>query len=511
MFQGFIEGTAFRGAVLLSLKVQREAKRPKKGVVDIGLAHSLRPKQRVYILKVDLYEGSEIHRHSKQMMIELAIGKYRCCSKPAAVKDGRCEWFQVVSSTPHHEARSSVLGSASESERTSLIANDSQSDSVGPLTLPCDLEQCPDVFLYLCSASSHKTVSYLRMPFKAIVDAKWTNGPSWFNLKEDKAIDALNDHVFPGSLLLTINGGAIEEMPPNGGYTLQNRPFAAIHGGDADDEQQTDVRVRGISESTGPRQSAADGPVPTIGNLTVYVQQAQNLPAMDSNGKSDPFVKLKICDKNGNMLSAKTSTIAASLSPKWYQSFTFHLIPISETLKIKLYDFDKLSTDDLIGSVEILLLSQSNRARGVSFDVKNWYFINREHPDAKLQCRLAFSFLSTAEHKASIDAEKDGLRNTLRKTIGLSPTVSSSGRSGFGAFGQPTKKSMQLRIHLFQGQALSMFSVCTFFRKFHSAHPFVENMGSFTLHLCVLKPAISRPPTPTDCATLTSWSRAAAR
>ena len=196
MNQGFVEGTAFRGQVLLSLRVQREEKRPKKGVVDIGLAHSLKPKQRAYVLKSDLYEGSEIHKVGKQMMIEIAIGKYRCTSKPAAVKDGRCEWFQVIA-TDHSnlqgERRSSLIGLSTDTERTSLISKGS--DSIGPLTLPVDVEQCPDVFFYLCSASSRKTVSYMRVPFKEIVDAKWTNGPKWFNLKEDKAIDALNEHV----------------------------------------------------------------------------------------------------------------------------------------------------------------------------------------------------------------------------------------------------------------------------------------------------------------------------
>ena len=197
MNQGFVEGTAFRGQVLLSLKVQREEKRPKKGVVDIGLAHSLKPKQRAYVLKCDLYEGSEIHKVGKQMMVEISIGKYRCTSKPAAVKDGRCEWFQVIASNDKHsnsenDARSSSLGMGSNEERASLVPK--ASDNIGPLTLPVDVEQCPDVFLYLCSASGRK-VSYLRMSFKEIVDAKWNNGPSWFNLKEDKAIDALNEHV----------------------------------------------------------------------------------------------------------------------------------------------------------------------------------------------------------------------------------------------------------------------------------------------------------------------------
>ena len=128
----------------------------------------------------------------------------------------------------------------------------------------------------------------------------------------------------------------------------------------------------------------------SIGTLTIYIQQAQNLPVMDSNGKSDPFVKLKINDNRGNILSGKTSIIPETLNPKWYQSFTFNNIPINETLKIEIYDFDKLRRDDLMGDLEILLTTQSNRGPGINFDVKNWFLINSKYPDSKLQCRKNF-------------------------------------------------------------------------------------------------------------------------
>merc|ERR1719334_1657300 len=190
----------------------------------------------------------------------------------------------------------------------------------------------------------------------------------------------------------------------------------------------------------------------TIGTLTIYIQQAQNLPAMDKSGKSDPYVKLRIADSSGNTLSAKTSIITESLNPKWYQSFTFNNIPISQTLKIKIYDFDRLSADDLMGSLEILLLSQSDQALGVSFDVKAWYFISKDFPDAKLQCRLAFEFLTSSEHATVLKNEQHSLRHTIMGSIGLKPSKYLPSCSGFG---QPTKKSMQLRVHLFQARHLT--------------------------------------------------------
>lgn len=130
-------------------------------------------------------------------------------------------------------------------------------------------------------------------------------------------------------------------MPENGGHTKKNRPFASgslsiskmsedINPEEMNDDELED-RISAISRAS-PRNSAADGSVSTVGNLTVYVQQAQNLPGMDKNGKSDPYVKLKICDQNGNKLSAKTSTIFSSVSPKWYGHHVTYLLTFSHSV-----------------------------------------------------------------------------------------------------------------------------------------------------------------------------------
>eukprot|EP01084_Bolivina_argentea_P233322 393023_1 len=105
MNQGFIEGTSYRGQVLLSLNVVKQIVRPKKGVVDIGMNH-LKQKCCSYLITCDLYEGSEIHKINSlinsQMYVEICIGRYYAKSKNVNVKDGRCEWFQVITSNKNN-------------------------------------------------------------------------------------------------------------------------------------------------------------------------------------------------------------------------------------------------------------------------------------------------------------------------------------------------------------------------------------------------------------------------
>eukprot|EP01084_Bolivina_argentea_P309384 535139_1 len=443
MNQGFVEGTSYRGQALLSFKVTKQLKRPQKGLVDITMKTELKPKIGLYLIQCDLYEGSEIHKikslMNNQMYVEISIGRYTAHSKKVKVKDGRCEWFQVISSdcddTEHSRNNSVDLN-----EATALL-NDDYKGHIGPMTMPCDTSQCPDIFIYLCCSSNNKRISYLRIPFEDIFDKQWKNPPKWYNLKEDQAVDALHEHIFPGSLLLTLNAGRAEDMPPNG-YLPESRPFIT---GQMMNKTQMSANIPSANNSK---------PLSSIGTLTVYIQQAQNLPAMDKNGSSDPYVQLKIYDKTGHLCSAKTSIVYESLNPKWYQSFTFNNIPIGETLSIKLLDADQMRADDLMGFVEILLVTQSNRAPGTNFDVKNWFFVNKQFPDSKIQCRLKFEFLSIVEcEHLHHEIEASKFSNKLKRSVGLS-SVKTTLPSCSG-FGQPTKKSMQLRIHLYSARDLS--------------------------------------------------------
>ena len=92
-------------------------------------------------------------------------------------------------------------------------------------------------------------------------------------------------------------------------------------------------------------------PIPTIKPLTLFVKisQAFNLKAIDSNGLSDPYCILII-----NNQKKTTSVISECLNPLWDEYFFFDLNSLTfDILNIDCMDKDKLSKDDLIGTVKI--------------------------------------------------------------------------------------------------------------------------------------------------------------
>eukprot|EP01130_Rhizamoeba_saxonica_P001762 TRINITY_DN11615_c0_g1_i1.p1 TRINITY_DN11615_c0_g1~~TRINITY_DN11615_c0_g1_i1.p1 ORF type:complete len:139 (-),score=29.76 TRINITY_DN11615_c0_g1_i1:123-479(-) len=79
---------------------------------------------------------------------------------------------------------------------------------------------------------------------------------------------------------------------------------------------------------------------------------------MDINGLSDPYCKLLILgDDNYKLASFKTTTINSTLHPIWDQGVKFLLDhPMQHvTLKFTVYDKDKLSKDDFMGTGSIQL------------------------------------------------------------------------------------------------------------------------------------------------------------
>ncbi|KAM7269994.1 hypothetical protein ACFE04_029208 [Oxalis oulophora] len=76
--------------------------------------------------------------------------------------------------------------------------------------------------------------------------------------------------------------------------------------------------------------------------------EARNLPAMDMNGLSDPYVKLHL-GKHRH----KTKAVKKSLNPNWGEEFCFKVEDLKEELVINVLDEDKYFNDDFIGQVKI--------------------------------------------------------------------------------------------------------------------------------------------------------------
>ncbi|XP_004293413.1 PREDICTED: C2 and GRAM domain-containing protein At1g03370 [Fragaria vesca subsp. vesca] len=81
--------------------------------------------------------------------------------------------------------------------------------------------------------------------------------------------------------------------------------------------------------------------------LVVQVMGARDLPAMDLNGLSDPYVKVKLGKQK-----FKTKVVKKTLNPYWGEEFAFRVDDLSDELLISVLDEDKYFNDDFVGCVK---------------------------------------------------------------------------------------------------------------------------------------------------------------
>ena len=183
----------------------------------------------------------------------------------------------------------------------------------------------PDIFIYL-TTEADRPVCYKRIKpyniFKGTakdelgrpvdeIELKGFNDPTtWEILEEDKAIDALDAGEFPGSLLLKVGFGLVDdakEAEPDWAQALHDAKTACSY------------------------------------QARVHVYQGKSLPASDSNGLSDPFVCVNFMGKQ-----KCTSIIQKSVFPCWYETIIFNDISIPEAnnfefasqVNFRVYDSD---------------------------------------------------------------------------------------------------------------------------------------------------------------------------
>ncbi|XP_068643334.1 C2 and GRAM domain-containing protein At1g03370-like [Aristolochia californica] len=82
--------------------------------------------------------------------------------------------------------------------------------------------------------------------------------------------------------------------------------------------------------------------------LSVHVIEARNLPAMDLNGSSDPYVRLQLGKSR-----LKTKVVKKSLNPSWNEEFSFRVEDLNEELAVSVLDEDKYFNDDFLGQLKV--------------------------------------------------------------------------------------------------------------------------------------------------------------
>jgi len=93
-------------------------------------------------------------------------------------------------------------------------------------------------------------------------------------------------------------------------------------------------------------------------NLKVHVMNANDLPAMDLNGTSDPYVKVYVLPDKKKKFETKVQK--KSLDPVFDETFNFKVLYKeigSKTVVFAVYDFDRFGKHDIIGKIEVPLNS----------------------------------------------------------------------------------------------------------------------------------------------------------
>ncbi|KAF3846986.1 hypothetical protein F7725_004064, partial [Dissostichus mawsoni] len=96
----------------------------------------------------------------------------------------------------------------------------------------------------------------------------------------------------------------------------------------------------------------------TDNTLIVGILQAQDLPAMDVGGSSDPYVKVYMLPDKKKKFETKVQR--KNLCPVFNETFTFK-IPYSDLggqfLVLQVFDFDRFGKHDVIGEIKIAMNS----------------------------------------------------------------------------------------------------------------------------------------------------------
>lgn len=122
-----------------------------------------------------------------------------------------------------------------------------------------------------------------------------------------------------------------------------------------------------------------------VGWLTVTVHRAQDLPAKDWDGKSDPFCVLELVNTR-----LQTHTVYNSLNPDWERTFTMEVTDIHSVLEVTVFDEDKDLKREFLGKVAIPLLKVNN-GRPTWYALKDHKLTGRAKGEILLDITIAFN------------------------------------------------------------------------------------------------------------------------
>jgi len=165
----------------------------------------------------------------------------------------------------------------------------------------------------------------------------------------------------------------MNEVSPLKSPTLSSRANVALHldppspfSATADipspmnDEKPLSVSVPHLEDSYDlPRNYCQS----QVAELLFVVVSAIGIKASDLNGLSDPYARITLLNSKFSLVR-QTRTIMKTLHPRWNENFWFHVVtssddkrrPSDRHLRVELYDYDRVTKDDFLASVDFDLM-----------------------------------------------------------------------------------------------------------------------------------------------------------
>ncbi len=199
---------------------------------------------------------------------------------------------------------------------------------------PGDTMQVPDLIITLCKGKDRIPIAYTRIAAVSLLeqtafDLDEENEPiaTWVHLREDNAIDAIEDNVFPGSLLLKAGMFDITNLSTNPEHSAPNWEEESTA---SDDQGHVKIKVK------------------------INVIAGRDLPPWDADtGSLDAYIKVSMGGE-----TVRTSVVRDTRNPDWYQSLEFELVvsrrvDLRPEIICKVWDEDRGigESDDFVGNV----------------------------------------------------------------------------------------------------------------------------------------------------------------
>ncbi|OEL18733.1 C2 and GRAM domain-containing protein [Dichanthelium oligosanthes] len=121
---------------------------------------------------------------------------------------------------------------------------------------------------------------------------------------------------------------------------------------------------------------------------------------MDSNGFSDPYVKLQLGKQR-----FKTKVIKVNLNPTWDQEFSFLVDDVRDVLKLDVYDEDILRMDDFLGQVRVPL-EDVLAAEDLSLGTRWYQLLPKGKTDKTIDCEDKCREVTDRNQAAAEDRSK---------------------------------------------------------------------------------------------------------